>query len=125
MTDESNREVIPEIYVRTEQRITRVETRIESITIEQNHIKSVLDRQIELLAGLAVQIKGMEELTKAVIARTEEHATNIRELKSESVNTGKILESFKSQWEPVKQLGIILASLILGYIFSRFISGGQ
>jgi predicted lysophospholipase L1 biosynthesis ABC-type transport system permease subunit len=109
------------IQITTTERITRVETRIDTISIEQQRINNTLDRQTEFLAGLAVQIKGMEELTKAVIARTDEHTKNIQNLNVDSVNTGKILEAFKSQWEPVKAIGVIVASLILGYVFSQIV----
>ena len=100
-----------EIY---RERITRVETRVDYVVVEQS-------RQAALLETMARQIASNELVSAALRDRTEQHTKTIEHLQESEVDVGKILESMKTQLNIIKYVGSGLATLLLGYLFSHFI----
>lgn len=74
----------------------------------------------EIIERLVEQQIRSEDLVEALKTRTDQHAEEIKEIKKEAVDIGKVLEGMRIRFQIVQWIGIGLGTLILNYLFSNF-----
>jgi predicted phage tail protein len=110
------------------ERVTKVETQLAYVLVEQSNFRTILDKHNALLEALAKQTTAQDYQTRAVIDRTEQHSKEIERLQQSQVDTGKLFaamdkvqEGFRVQIRIAQYVAGILLTLVVGYLFSLFI----
>ena len=111
-----------------DQRVTKIETQMAVVLVQNANIEHKLDRHDALIEALVKSSTEQSYQTKAIISLNEQqtkdserHGREIEQIKSEQVDTGKILSAIGVQLNILKAVGTVLLTLILGYLFSIFI----
>lgn len=110
------------------ERVTKVETQLAYVLVEQSNLRTILDKHNTLIEALAKQATAQEYQTKAIVDRTDAHTKEIERLQSGAVDTGKLMneitklqEGFRVQLRIAQSVGAILLTLAMGYFFSIFV----
>ena len=82
----------------------------------QNGSDPRLDRHEQILEKLVEQQIRTEELLKATIQRTTDHAQEIKDIKKESVDVGKILEKMNLKFNIVQWLVVVILAAIISSV---------
>lgn len=107
-----------EIY---RERVTKVESQIEVITIKQNNQQALVERLTLLLEKVSGQMTTSELAAVAIRERTEQHAKTIEHLQEREADISNILASMKTQLSILKYISGAIATVIIGYLFSHFV----
>ena len=107
-----------EIY---RERVTKMETQIEVITIEQKRQETLIERMTTAIEKLVNQIAASELQAVAIRERTDQHTKTIERLQERETDISKILEGMKLQLSILRYIGGAILTLIIGYVFSHYI----
>lgn len=107
-----------EIY---RERVTKMETQIEVITIEQKRQETLIERMTTAIEKLVSQIAASELQAVAIRERTDQHTKTIERLQERETDISKILEGMKLQLSILRYIGGAILTLIIGYVFSHYI----
>lgn len=103
------------------ERVTKVESQIEIITIKQNQQQSVIDKLTTLMEAINKQITMSEVAATAIRERTDQHTKTIEHLQDREADISSILKGMEFQLSLLRYVGGAILTLIIGYIFSHFI----
>jgi 3-hydroxyacyl-CoA dehydrogenase len=79
-------------------------------------IEDILDKHERILEKLVEQQIRSEELLKATIERTQNHADEIKEIKESDVDVGKILERLKLKSDIIQWVVVVILTAVISYI---------
>jgi hypothetical protein len=79
-------------------------------------VEDILDKHERILEKLVEQQIRSEELLKATIERTQNHADEIKDIKEEGVTIGKILERLKLKSDIIQWFVVIILTAVISYI---------
>ena len=82
----------------------------------QNGSDPRLERHEQILEKLVEQQIRTEELLKATIQRTADHAQDIKDINKESVIIGKILEKMSLKFGIIQWVVVAILAAIISYI---------
>lgn len=105
----------------TVERISKVETQMAYVLVEQSNFRTILDKQNAIIEALNKQANAQDYQTRAVIDRTDHHTKEIENLQKDSVDVGKVLEAMKVQINILKYVGGAALTVTVGYLFSHFL----
>lgn len=117
-----------ELMSEYDKRVTKVESQLAYVLVEQSNFRTILDKHNALLEALAKQTTAQDYQTRAVIDRTDQHSKEIERLQQSQVDTGKLFaamdkvqEGFRVQIKIAQAVAGIVLTLVLGYLFSVFV----
>jgi len=87
----------------------------------QNGSDPRLDRHEQIIEKLVEQQIRTEELLKATIERTKGHADEIKDIRKESVDIGKILEKMSLKFNILQWVVITILAAAISYIIPHIL----